>query len=171
MPDTTLLANLNKKASDEVLLEFKDYIDALRRTLFPQIGENEEQRLQSAAASLDHIFEVANKASKETPLSVDGIIHEFREKAANNENILELVRNYAAVVASTCAQAPKIVKYSTIASNKAKYVIVDEAARVNPLELINAILMGIKVILVGDQMQLPQYLEAQAVARYEKDGG
>lgn len=171
LPETTLLANLNKKASDEVLLEFKDYINTLRRTLFPQIGENEEQRLQSAAASLEHVFEVANKVSKETPLSVDGIIHEFREKAANNENILELVRNYAAVVASTCAQAPKIVKYSTIASDKAKYVIVDEAARVNPLELINAILMGIKVILVGDQMQLPQYLEAQAVARYEKDGG
>lgn len=171
IPNTQLLAKLNKNPNSEDMLAFKDSVDAMRRALFPQIGESEEQRLNSAIHALDRIQESAVKAKKETPATIDSIIDEFREKAITTENILQIVKNYASIVASTCAQATKIAKYSTIASEKAKYVIVDEAARVNPLELINAIMMGTKVILVGDQMQLPQYLESQAVARYEQEGG
>ena len=171
IPSPQLLSRLSNKPTAEDFLAFKDIISNMRRTLFPQIGVSEEQKLEDAKRALDHIQDTAVNASKENPVSVDSIINEFREKAAASESILQIVKNYASIVASTCAQATKVAKYSSIASDKAKYVIVDEAARVNPLELISAILMGIKVILVGDQMQLPQYLEAQAVARYEREGG
>lgn len=171
IPEPQLLSKLNNHPSAEDFLAFKDAVNIMRQKLFPQIGENEEQRLESAKDALNRIQTSAVNASKENPVSVDSIIDEFREKATPTENILQIVKNYASIVASTCAQATKVAKYSSIANDKAKYVIVDEAARVNPLELINAILMGIKVILVGDQMQLPQYLEVQAVSRYEKEGG
>ena len=171
IPDATLLSKLNNNPTSDDFLAFKDAVDSMRRILFPQIGETDEQKLASAKSALDHIQKSAIKASKESPISIDGIVSEFRDKVTDTENILQIVKNYASIVASTCAQATKIAKYSSIASEKAKYVIVDEAARVNPLELINAILMGTKVILVGDQMQLPQYLEVQAVSNYEREKG
>ena len=170
IPSRDLQQRLSKKPTAEDLLAFKDAVDKMRRTLFPQIGESAEQKDESAKRALERIQNSAVRAAKEAPVTVDGVISEFREKAAVSENILQIVKNYASIVASTCAQATKVAKYSSIASDKAKYVIVDEAARVNPLELINAILMGVKVILVGDQMQLPQYLESQAVACYEREG-
>lgn len=169
--EPSLLAKLSKGPDEQTFVEYKDAVDQLRRTLFPQIGETEEQKFVSAKNALSNIQAAAIRASRETPLTVDGIIHEFRSLATDAENVLTIVKNYASIVASTCAQASKVATYSSIAGSKAKYVIVDEAARVNPLELINAIMMGIKVILVGDQMQLPQYLEEQMRAKYEKDGG
>jgi len=48
-------------------------------------------------------------------------------------------------------------------------VIVDEAARANPLDLLIPMSMGKQVILVGDHKQLPHMLDPEVVKAFEKN--
>lgn len=171
MIEEKLINKLRTNPTDSDFDEYKEIVINIRHVLFPQIGDDIDKKLDTAKRALDNIEKVAMELLQNTPLTIDGIIYEFNEKAKSMENILQVVRNYADIVASTCAQVKKVAKYSSISNGKAKYVVIDEAARINPLDLINTILLGNKVILVGDQMQLPQYLESQAVIRYKSKGG
>lgn len=171
LPDEKLVNELKAEPTDTTFSKFNDYVFDLKRSLFPEIGMSEEEKLSSVKDALSKIAAVTDEAYKDRFMSLEDIVYEFKNQILENDNILQIVRNYSSVVATTCAQAKKATRYSSISSSHAKYVVVDEAARVNPLELINAILMGTKIILVGDQFQLPQYLEAQAVAKYVENGG
>lgn len=166
-----LVDELLSSPSDSTFQKYQDAVQKIRDTLYPQKSSFVETPYDRSKKALDSIRSKIVSKGHSLPRTIDDIIGEFKEKVIDPENVLDLVKNYSTIVASTCAQATKIVRYSSIASDRAKYVVVDEAARVNPLDLLNAIMMGVKIILVGDQKQLPQYLEAQAVARYEKNGG
>lgn len=48
------------------------------------------------------------------------------------------------------------------------YVIIDEAARSNPLDILIPMSMGKKIILVGDHKQLPHILEPEVVKAVQK---
>lgn len=168
--DEDLINSLKNNPSNEVFERYQETIDSIRRNLFPHVGETEEEKLRQLKTAISNIEEAIKLSIKGKNYTIDDIIYEFSEKIKNMDNILQVVRNYASIVASTCAQAKKMASYSTIASEKAKYVVIDEAARINPLDLINTILMGTKIILVGDQNQLPQYLESQAVKRFRNSG-
>ena len=48
-------------------------------------------------------------------------------------------------------------------------VIVDEAARANPLDLLIPMSMGRQLVLVGDHKQLPHMLDPDVVRQFEKD--
>jgi len=50
-----------------------------------------------------------------------------------------------------------------------EYVIVDEAARVSPNDLLVPLVQGKKIILVGDHRQLPQLLDEKVMARIAKE--
>ena len=71
----------------------------------------------------------------------------------------EVVKKYANVKGVTCQQAG--AKRHQLFDVVYDVVIVDEAARANPLDLLIPLTMGRKVILVGDHKQLPHMLEHQ----------
>lgn len=76
---------------------------------------------------------------------------------------------YTNVIGSTCAQADRSGDMVNLNGGKYDYVIIDEAARANPLDLMIPVLMGTKVIMVGDQMQLPHYVETDYVRRFKNE--
>lgn len=71
-------------------------------------------------------------------------------------NAEQIIRDYADIFASTCQQsAPK----EDETPSEYDLVIVDEAARANPLDLFIPMSMAKKIVLVGDQKQLPHMIE------------
>lgn len=98
------------------------------------------------------------------------IIKEFHEKISNNPTLIEEVfKKFADIRGTTCQKtASKLFIESTKGINY-KYVIVDEAARANPLDLLIPIIKGEKVILVGDHMQLPHMLENYVEEIFKQD--
>ncbi len=169
LPEKALLARLSSSPKERDLEDFKDYVRNLMESLYPTVSQL--NRKFSPKDALNAIQDKILGHMKSLPKDMDDILSEFRDKLRDPANVIEAVRNYSTIVASTCAQADKFTRLSSISSATANYVIVDEAARVNPLDLLFAMMKGIKVILVGDQKQLPQYLESQVVKRFEENGG
>ena len=101
-------------------------------------------------------------------------IFEFLTELNTNEySLVEAVKEYSFAYAATCQQsvAKKVVEYKNDDLTY-KYVIIDEAARANPRDLMIAMAQGKKIILVGDHRQLPHMYDeeiADQIADLEND--
>lgn len=99
------------------------------------------------------------------------LVWEFKQELTNANNVGQLIKSYSRINAATCQQAanPRLSELTMRGfDEKYDYVIVDEAARSNPLDLLIPMSMGRKIILVGDHKQLPHMVErnvVEAVAR------
>lgn len=127
-----------------------------------------EEKLEIGAI-LDNIIENMPEYVEDDKYKV---IKEFHEKISNNPGLIEEVfKKFADIRGTTCQKtASKLFLESTHDINY-KYVIVDEAARANPLDLLIPIIKGEKVILVGDHMQLPHMLENYVEENFKQDEG
>ena len=79
------------------------------------------------------------------------------------EGAREAIETYAAVLAATVQGSDSLAVHQLMPNEEAfENVIVDEAARANPLDLFIALTKGKRrIILVGDHRQLPHLLEPQ----------
>ena len=78
----------------------------------------------------------------------------------------DIVRKYTTTTAATCQAS---LDLHQDAHEVFDLVIIDEAARANPLDLLIPMSMGKKVILVGDQKQLPHMLEPDVIKKLQAD--
>lgn len=97
---------------------------------------------------------------------LDAALHEYQNDLNDEEHMRKTIEHYSSALAATCQQAvgKEMVdlKGDTGIWPTFEYVIVDEAARANPLDLlIPMALAERKIILVGDHRQLPHLLEAE----------
>ena len=99
----------------------------------------------------------------------------LQELENNPSGVIDAVRDYSFAFAATCQQSVnrmmqemKGVNADT-AGAKLEYdfVIVDEAARVSPRDLMVPMSQGKRIILVGDHRQLPQLIDEDVAARME----
>ena len=83
-------------------------------------------------------------------------------KLSNDYNVKKIAQKYAPAVASTCQMAGSQMVCS-IGSKDIIYdwVIIDEAARSNPLDLMIPLSICDRAILLGDQKQLPQMIDPE----------
>ena len=98
--------------------------------------------------------------------TLENIVEKFQYLLEDEEVVSAIVRKYTTVVGSTCAQAGKLQSKEGVESFD--YVIVDEAARANPLDILIPLSLGKKVLLVGDHKQLPHYIESQDVKAFSE---
>lgn len=110
-----------------------------------------------------------------------GVAWALQELASSIETdhqaALKTVESYAMVVGATCQQAAsnQMANLKTIAGledNGISFdtVIVDEAARANPLDLFIPMSMGSRrIVLVGDDRQLPHMLEPDIEGQLQKE--
>lgn len=102
------------------------------------------------------------------------------ELESNPYGMMDAVSDYSFAFAATCQQSvnKKMQKQKGITGRGAnenqsrmeyEYVIVDEAARVSPRDLMVAMAQGKRIILVGDHRQLPHIID-EAVARQMEEG-
>ncbi len=93
------------------------------------------------------------------------VVESFAHLICDTDSVSEIIKLYTSVIGSTCAQARKTQLYSSTSSFNYGYVIIDEAARANPLDIMIPIMCGARVLLVGDQEQLPQYVETEIIKK------
>lgn len=107
---------------------------------------------------------------KTTRLGVAGVLARYRDAfQADPRRVRETVREYAMVVGATCQQAASVHMASLKeltgigdAGVSFNTVIIDEAARANPLDLFIPMSMAERrIVLVGDHRQLPHLLEPE----------
>lgn len=121
----------------------------------PMINEDVEQALGSAVDAL-------RETARSSLGGVDAVLHEFLEDLTNDRRgTHDAVESYTAVLAATCQQAVGYQMSQLKGRNNVfDTVVVDEAARANPLDLfIPMALAERRIILVGDHRQLPHILD------------
>jgi hypothetical protein len=89
------------------------------------------------------------------------LAHYAEDLELDDEGVERVMREYAVVLAATCQQAASKVMYETKGHDlRFENVIIDEAARANPLDLLIPLTLATRrVVLVGDHRQLPHLLE------------
>lgn len=117
---------------------------------------------EDVKAALESTLEALREVVSSSRGGVDLVLHEFYDELENDrEGTRKAIERYTVVLASTCQQA---VGYQMNLrkgdENIFETVIVDEAARANPLDLfIPMALAKRRIILVGDHRQLPHVLD------------
>ncbi len=162
-------ALLEKAASWDVELEasFLPALAELQGTLLDRLMPDE--RPPSApmiSEDVECALGAAVNALRETVRSsrggVEAVLHEFCDDLENDRSgTREAVERYTVVLAATCQQAVGYdMKTLKGDHNVFETVVVDEAARANPLDLfIPMALAERRIILVGDHRQLPHILD------------
>lgn len=100
---------------------------------------------------------------------------EFLSELENNpEGMMEAVSAYSFAFAATCQQSinrrmqkEKKAQGDYTAAMEYEYVIVDEAARVSPRDLMVPMVQGKRIILVGDHRQLPHLIDEEVSRQME----
>lgn len=102
--------------------------------------------------------------------SIYSVLDEYQyDLNANKDRVRETIQNYVALVAST-VQGSKAKQLTTIKSTPFDTVIVDEAARANPLDLLIPLTSAERrIVLVGDHRQLPHIVDAAIEKELEDD--
>ena len=103
------------------------------------------------------------------------------ELEGDPDGMLDAVADYSPAFAATCQQCAswKIAEAKGVrkkGKNETRevpplvydYVIVDEAARATPLDLLIPMSQGKRILLVGDHRQLPQMVDEELAKRLEK---
>lgn len=152
------------KQNDEWLAQMDDVLQQLQR-----VYEQAMQQAQASEQTYDDVKEALrvcivelHEALEQTTISFASkeeeiLQHYAKALQANPLDVAEMMGRYAQVKGATCQQ--------TVAQRHGMYdaifdaVIIDEAARANPLDLLIPMTLGKKVILVGDHKQLPHILE------------
>ncbi|MEH1098621.1 DEAD/DEAH box helicase [Micromonospora sp. CPCC 205561] len=118
----------------------------------------------------DALLTVSAEAERRLHDSRDGrdaIIADYVDVFEHDpERVYEAVHSYAPVLAATCQQVDSAQMRELAAEGKLSFdtVIIDEAARANPLDLMIPMACARKrIVLVGDQAQLPHTVERELV--------
>lgn len=121
------------------------------------------------------LAEAAKEAVEATQRSRDGVgdvIAQVVDALENDPNaVIRTLGNYTAVLAATCQQsAGKAMALEKDTGVEFETVIVDEAARANPLDLMIPLAQARRrIVLVGDQRQLPHVLEPEVERELDSD--
>jgi len=131
----------------------------------PVINEDVEIALGSAVDAL-------RERVRSSQSGVEEVLYDFHDDLENDvEGTFKTVKSYTAVLAATCQQAVGH-QMSQLKGDDTVFntVVVDEAARANPLDLfIPMSLAERRIILVGDHRQLPHILDHEVESDLESD--
>ena len=102
--------------------------------------------------------------------SVYSVLSEFQNDLnSNKDRVKETVQNYVALAAAT-VQGSKAKQLTEIKPDPFDTVIVDEAARANPLDLLIPLTSAKRrIVLVGDHRQLPHIIDSAIQKELEAD--
>lgn len=159
LQEPEILFTLKNEEYQEIKKEIFDELKLVRQSK----TNNIEEEVDIFSISIK-IASILDKILENIPEYIEDdnyrIIKEFHYKISNNPLLLEdILRKYPDIRGTTCQKTGgNKFNYSTKGINY-HYVIVDEAGRANPLDLLIPLVKGYKIILVGDHKQLPHIIE------------
>jgi hypothetical protein len=112
---------------------------------------------------LEQVPDALTEQVRQSQSGVEAVVEEYLNDLRSDPNgVRQMLRNYTVVLAATCQQAVGREMESTTGNVDSVFetVIIDEAARANPLDLFIPMAKAQRrIILVGDHRQLPHILE------------
>lgn len=120
---------------------------------------------------LPEIVDALFTKARESAGGEDAVLYEYLNDLEHDiDGVRDAVRNYTVVLAATCQQAVGFQMSQAKGENTVfANVIVDEAARANPLDLFIPMSRAERrIILVGDHRQLPHILEPDVESQLEQ---
>ncbi len=177
-----LLDEASQWRSEDGVPPFLKELEALKKKLLIRFTTPPVFRVEKQNAEIFELAEEAVRRIKVTGLSAKDMrsaaLAEFLVELENNPfGMIDAVSDYSFAFAATCQQSVnrQMQMQKGITGDKAKenmeykYVIVDEAARVSPRDLMIPMAQGKRIILVGDHRQLPHIIDDE-VARQMEEG-
>ena len=158
----------NKDEINKIFNEYTVYVETIKDKFIPKRNEFENEEI-SCKDLINSINSKVQKAIKEKPKDFYGIVETLMYRLHDIDAVSDVIKNYTSVIGSTCAQAEKSIDIANLQNDKYDYIIIDEAARANPLDIMIPMMMGTKVILIGDHMQLPHYIESNYVRKFKNE--
>lgn len=120
-------------------------------------------------AVLNAVLAWADAEAARTGPGLADALRRFEQRLADDPTVVpEVLRQYANAIGATVSQA--VGRDMRELHDQFDTVIVDEAARANPLDMLVALAIGRRIILVGDQQQLPHMLEPRLEAAVNGGG-
>ncbi len=152
-----------------VLDDYANYVEMLSAKFEDESSFLDLGQSINLSEEIDKLYTNILKIKKETPKNFMDIIEELNFKLNDIDTAVSVVQKYTSIIGTTCAQSYRANDIiSNVTSGKYDYVIIDEAARANPLDLMIPLMLGTKVILVGDHKQLPHYIESEDMKKFDK---
>ncbi|NHM16523.1 AAA family ATPase [Eggerthellaceae bacterium zg-887] len=149
-------------------------LEGLQKDLLEKLSSPPEFHVDKPNEAVLELAEEYLDASKKARLSSSGeklrALSEFVADLENNHyGIIDAVSEYSFAFAATCQQSQSVMMSEAKAAAEIggdgdlvyEYVIIDEAARVTPRDLMIPMAQGKRIILVGDHRQLPHIIDAQ----------
>lgn len=174
IPETWSALKNFKSAEDipaELFIKFEDELKLLREKVFGKTVSDEPELIQKDFITvMDLIKRAVDLYGQTFSRNIYDVLYEFQGKFQSPNVIDNLIAKYTKIIAATCQQSvARIYTSNKFLEDKLKrvydYVIIDEAARSNPLDLLIPMSLGRFIILVGDQKQLPPTLEEDVVKK------
>lgn len=165
---TRISSNNIDDTFDDLLCKLGDDFTYIVNILGNENHVMEDQFIIGKSNIIDKINAALDDVCKHEKNTIYDVIWDFKEKINNKNNINLLLQRYTRVKAATCQQSVAKGHWMSTGIDMLPvydYVIIDEAARSNPLDLLIPMSLGVHVILVGDQNQLPHMLEDEVVSK------
>ena len=163
----------DETATEDLLAGIRTVKDALLDRLRPADVVSTNPRHADAEDMIVRVIDALAEKAKQTAPGVDLAIDEWLATLENDpDGTRDALRNYTMVLAATCQQAASrpMAEAKHGEDTVFRTVVVDEAARANPLDLLIPMsLAERRVILVGDHRQLPHLLEPDIERELEQD--
>ena len=167
-----------KQLVDNTRRELRGHLEALNGMLPTPVkmsGEANEDVLGSIMATVAKLAEQlgpeGTEASELTRVQeLRGILRNWKRVVGRSKDFEDLVSKSARVVAATCSISAKLNPRLAVSDARFDWAIVDEAGRATVPEVLIPIVMAQRVVLVGDERQLPPMVD-ESIGRREKDQG
>ena len=148
--------------------------DLLDRLISTTASQRHDFNDETTRGLLAEAVTQMDQTLSDTRAGIPGVLTNYLSEIENNpEGVRQALSEYTVVLAATCQQADSPdISAAKSDSPVFESVIVDEAARANPLDLLIPMSMAKRrIILVGDHRQLPQILdeEVQRAIQADKD--
>ena len=151
-------------AGEDLLARLGSMRDALIDRLQPAADGSASPRVHADVESMvNRVVDALTERARETAPGADIAIAEWLADLENDPaGVRDTVRHYSMVLAATCQQSVSRPMADAKGGDDTVFrtVIVDEAARSNPLDLLIPMSCAERrIVLVGDHRQLPHLLE------------
>ena len=161
---------------------FIDDVKALKRALLIRLTAPPAFRVEKTNQEVIDLLYRYRRAQDRAAVSIDdrrlAALAEFiADLQGGGTEIVDAISEYSFAFAATCQQSAGkrmqnlkgVGGTDDSAGLEYDYVIVDEAARVSPRDLMIPMAQGKRIILVGDHRQLPHIIDEEVARQMEQD--
>jgi len=138
-----------------------------------RVEKQNDEVIALAELAIQHIKTAGHSAKNKKSAALAEFLAELE---GNPYGMMNALSDYSFAFAATCQQSVNrsMQDQKGVTGNVSmeyEYVIVDEAARVSPRDLMVALAQGKRIILVGDHRQLPHIIDEEVARQMEEGEG